>query len=105
MLLMCSPRLSAIAPRHSAAITPIATQRTCERNFTVRVYLMRARPGAIRRATPHRTLRERMSTVFLTGASGFMGSRLAAELLRRGHRVRALVRPGRDSRAPAGVDL
>ena len=30
-----------------------------------------------------------MACVFLTGASGFMGRRLAAELLRRGHRVRA----------------
>ena len=40
--------------------------------------------------------------VFLTGATGFMGSRLSAELLRRGHRVRALVRPGSESKLPAG---
>lgn len=32
--------------------------------------------------------------VFLTGASGYVGSPLIAALVRRGHRVRALVRPG-----------
>ena len=34
-----------------------------------------------------------------------MGSRLAAELLRRGHRVRALARPGSESRLPAGCEV
>ena len=43
--------------------------------------------------------------VFLTGATGFMGSRLAAELLRRGHRVRALARPGSEARVPAGCEI
>jgi len=43
-----------------------------------------------------------MASVFITGASGFMGSRLAAELLRRGHDVRGLVRPGSETRLPAG---
>jgi nucleoside-diphosphate-sugar epimerase len=43
--------------------------------------------------------------VFLTGATGFMGSRLAAELLRRGHRVRALARPGSEARVPAGCEV
>lgn len=42
--------------------------------------------------------------VFLTGATGFMGSRLLAELLRRGHRVRALARPGSESKLPAGCE-
>jgi uncharacterized protein YbjT (DUF2867 family) len=46
-----------------------------------------------------------MSFVFLTGASGFMGRRLGAELLRRGHRVRALVRPGSESRAASGAEV
>jgi nucleoside-diphosphate-sugar epimerase len=41
--------------------------------------------------------------VFLTGGTGYMGSRLAAELVRRGHQVRALVRPGSETRLPAGV--
>ncbi len=43
--------------------------------------------------------------VFLTGATGFMGSRLSAELLRRGHHVRALARPGSDSKLPAGSEV
>ena len=42
--------------------------------------------------------------VFLTGATGFMGSRLAAELLRRGHRVRALARPGSEAKLAAGCE-
>ncbi len=43
--------------------------------------------------------------VFLTGSTGFMGSRLAAELLRRGHRVRALARPGSESKVPPGCEV
>jgi uncharacterized protein YbjT (DUF2867 family) len=43
--------------------------------------------------------------VFLTGATGFMGGRLAAELLRRGHRVRALSRAGSESKLPAGCEV
>src|SRR5271165_1794316 len=43
--------------------------------------------------------------VFITGATGFMGSRLAAELLRRGHHVRALARPGSESKLPAGCEV
>ena len=42
--------------------------------------------------------------VFLTGGTGFMGSSLARELLRRGHRVRALVRPGSESKLAAGCE-
>jgi uncharacterized protein YbjT (DUF2867 family) len=41
-----------------------------------------------------------MHSVFITGASGFMGQRLAAELLKRGHRVRGLVRHGSEQRLP-----
>lgn len=43
--------------------------------------------------------------VFLTGASGFMGRRLGAELVRRGHRVRGLVRPGSETRVADGVEV
>ena len=43
--------------------------------------------------------------VFITGATGYMGSALAVELLQRGHRVRALVRPGSESKAPKGCEL
>jgi len=45
-----------------------------------------------------------MALVFLTGASGFMGRSLAAELLRRGHRVRGLVRPGSEKRVAPGCE-
>jgi uncharacterized protein YbjT (DUF2867 family) len=43
--------------------------------------------------------------VFLTGGTGFLGRSLAAELLRRGHRVRALVRPGSESRVVPGCEI
>ena len=43
--------------------------------------------------------------VFLTGGTGFLGRSLATELLRRGHRVRALVRPGSESRIVQGCGL
>jgi uncharacterized protein YbjT (DUF2867 family) len=39
--------------------------------------------------------------VFLTGATGYMGRRLAAELVRRGRPVTALVRPGSEAKAPS----
>jgi uncharacterized protein YbjT (DUF2867 family) len=45
-----------------------------------------------------------MRNVFITGASGFMGQRLAAELLRRGHRVRGLVRRGSEGRLAPGCE-
>jgi len=41
---------------------------------------------------------------FVTGASGFVGSNLVHELNARGHRVRALLRPGSDLRGLAGAD-
>jgi uncharacterized protein YbjT (DUF2867 family) len=43
--------------------------------------------------------------VFLTGSTGFLGRSLATELLRRGHRVRALVRPGSESRVVEGCEI
>ena len=44
----------------------------------------------------------RQHDVFLTGGTGFMGSSLARELLRRGHRVHALVRPGSEAKLASG---
>jgi uncharacterized protein YbjT (DUF2867 family) len=45
-----------------------------------------------------------MALVFISGATGFMGRRLSAELIRRGHRVRGLARPGSEKRLAAGVE-
>jgi uncharacterized protein YbjT (DUF2867 family) len=42
--------------------------------------------------------------VFITGASGFMGRRLSAALLLRGHRVRGLVRNGSENRLEPGSE-
>jgi len=47
----------------------------------------------------------RMANVFITGATGFMGRRLAAELLVRGHRVRGLARAGSESRVAIGSEI
>jgi len=41
--------------------------------------------------------------VFITGGTGYLGRPLIAELLRRGHEVRALVRRGSESKLPAGA--
>ena len=43
------------------------------------------------------------TSVFITGATGYIGSRLAARLAARGHAVRALVRGGSEKKLPAGV--
>jgi dihydroflavonol-4-reductase len=40
---------------------------------------------------------------FVTGASGFIGSNLVHELIARGHRVKALLRPGADERGLQGL--
>jgi uncharacterized protein YbjT (DUF2867 family) len=42
-------------------------------------------------------------TIFLTGATGYIGSRLIPELLARGHTVRALVRAGSERKLSAGA--
>jgi len=43
--------------------------------------------------------------VFLTGGTGYMGRGFAAALVHRGHRVRALARPGSERRVPPGVEV
>jgi dihydroflavonol-4-reductase len=40
---------------------------------------------------------------FVTGATGFIGSNLVSELIARGHEVKALIRPGADTRALEGL--
>ncbi|HEV8113619.1 MAG TPA: NAD(P)H-binding protein [Planctomycetota bacterium] len=42
--------------------------------------------------------------VFVTGATGYLGSALARELVERGHRVRALVRAGSEKKLVAGCE-
>jgi dihydroflavonol-4-reductase len=42
---------------------------------------------------------------FVTGASGFLGANLVHELVARGHRVKALLRPDCDSRGLDGADF
>src|SRR5260370_32706620 len=42
---------------------------------------------------------------FVTGASGFIGANLVHELIARGHRVKALLRPASDLRGLAGLDF
>ncbi|MGE0043235.1 MAG: SDR family oxidoreductase [Vicinamibacterales bacterium] len=44
-------------------------------------------------------------TVVITGASGFLGRALAYALVERGHRVRAVVRPGSAGRVPPGAEV
>ena len=43
--------------------------------------------------------------VFVTGGTGYIGSRAIAALLRRGHRVRALTRQGSQHKLPAGCEV
>jgi len=45
-----------------------------------------------------------MAAVFITGATGYMGTRLCRELTVRGHRVRGLARPGSEGRLAAGCE-
>ncbi len=43
--------------------------------------------------------------IFLTGGTGYMGSRLIPLLLARGHKIRALTRKGSESKLPAGCEI
>ena len=42
--------------------------------------------------------------IFLTGGTGYIGRRLIPRLVSRGHRVRALVRAGSESKLPSGAE-
>jgi uncharacterized protein YbjT (DUF2867 family) len=56
------------------------------------------------RRPPARGSRRADMNVFLTGATGYIGTHLIPELLRRGHTVRALVRPSSIGKLPAGAE-
>lgn len=43
--------------------------------------------------------------VFLTGGTGYLGSRLIPRLLARGHKVRALARKGSEEKLPPGCEV
>jgi uncharacterized protein YbjT (DUF2867 family) len=43
--------------------------------------------------------------VFITGGTGYMGSRLITDLLARGHQVQALIRAGSEGKLPPGCPL
>jgi len=43
-----------------------------------------------------------MANVFITGGTGYIGQALIPRLLERGHKVRALVRPGSEHKLPNG---
>jgi len=43
--------------------------------------------------------------IFLTGGTGYMGSRLTPLLLSRGHKIRALARNGSQNKLPAGCEI
>ena len=44
-----------------------------------------------------------MSSVFITGGTGYMGTRLIPLLVKRGHEVKALVREGSEKKLPVGA--
>lgn len=46
-----------------------------------------------------------MKTVFITGATGYIGKRLTKQLLLRGHKVIALVRKGSEQKVVAGAAI
>jgi len=48
---------------------------------------------------------DRGMNCFVTGASGFIGANMVHELVARGHRVKALLRPGADLRGLTGADF
>jgi nucleoside-diphosphate-sugar epimerase len=46
-----------------------------------------------------------MKTVFITGSTGYIGTRLIKSLLSRNHRVIALIRKGSEYKVPAGCEI
>jgi uncharacterized protein YbjT (DUF2867 family) len=55
---------------------------------------------------PSRSMSEpSVRRVFITGGTGYMGTRLITDLLARGHQVQALVRAGSEGKLPPGCPL
>jgi uncharacterized protein YbjT (DUF2867 family) len=46
-----------------------------------------------------------MQTVFITGATGYIGKRVTKQLLKKGHKVITLVRKGSEHKIPAGAEV
>lgn len=46
-----------------------------------------------------------MKTVFITGSTGYIGTRLIKALLKKGYRVIALIRNGSENKIPAGCEV
>lgn len=46
-----------------------------------------------------------MKTIFITGSTGYIGTRLIKKLIARGHQVVALVRKGSEAKIPAGAEI
>ena len=44
-----------------------------------------------------------MASIFITGGTGYIGSRLIPLLANRGHQITAVVRPGSESKIPTGI--
>jgi nucleoside-diphosphate-sugar epimerase len=46
-----------------------------------------------------------VASIFITGGTGYIGSRLIRLLANRGHRIAAVVRPGSEKKIPTGVSI
>src|SRR5690349_5567833 len=53
-------------------------------------------------APRNRKMPSNKHSAFVTGSTGYLGRPLITELLRRGHEVRGLARPGSERKLPAG---
>lgn len=63
-------------------------------------------PGSVLSVQPTRLplqFENEMSSVFITGGTGYMGRRLIPLLVKRRHQVKALVRQGSESKLPVGA--
>jgi nucleoside-diphosphate-sugar epimerase len=77
---------------HQRGPTPCATHRNGYREASCRADQERANLRML----------SCMESVFITGATGYMGRHLIPRLLERGHRVRGLVRPGSERKLVGG---